>query len=70
MNCEDIVQRNYKQRLQQKIYGFFFENLNLVPFFVLIFFREFTEINDKKIHTLLSQLHSASQVLFNMTLNK
>ena len=34
MNCEDIVQRNYKQRLQLFCFNFFFA--------------EFTEINNKK----------------------
>ena len=48
----------------------FLKILILFPFLFQFFFAEFTEINDKKIHTLLSQLHSASQVLFNMTLNK
>ena len=48
MNCEDIVRRKYKQRLQQNIHIFFFENLNLVIFFCFNFFGEFTEINNKK----------------------
>ena len=39
LNCEDIVRRKYKQRSQQNIHIFFFENINLdIFFFLLIFF--------------------------------